>query len=298
MALPYDARIGYDFVAHWPTIQYYAARHALPPFDLNTASAHPPLYYVIAAALVGGLGWGPGGLGWLAALWGMARLVIIWAALEKWLPESRLARVVALALAGVVPAAAHIDGMVTNEALVMLFAAIAFLLVPSAVAGARSGRVGPMIGLAVVLGLAVLTKLTALVVIAGVAIAVALEIARAPSWTHALRARLRPLVVGALLLAAITGWIFARNVRLTGHLTPTAFEGSQKTNQAEFEKIPYWKRRPLGFYLRWHLGIHARPFFATGLKPKARFFPVLIASTFNDYYVFSFSGGGKYNEDR
>ena len=79
---------------------------------------------------------------------------------------------------------------------------------------------------------------------------------------------------------------------------PTAFEGFQKSSQAPYEKIPYFERRPLDFYFGWHLGIYARPFFQTGLKPRARFFPVLIASTFNDYYVFSYSGGGKYNEDR
>src|SRR4029453_13479024 len=115
--------------------------------------------------------------------------------------------------------------------------------------------------------LAVLTKLTALVLIASVAVAVALEIARAPSWARALRVRLRPLLVGAVLLAAMTGWTFARNVRLTGHLTPTSFEGSQAIAQAEFERIPYFKRRPLGFYLGWNVGIYLRPFFSTGLKP-------------------------------
>jgi len=298
MALSYDARLGYDFVGHWPAIQYFAVRHALPPFDLNTAAAHPPLYYVIAAALVGGLGLGTGALGWLAALWGIARLVIVWAALERWLPESRLARVVALATAAVLPVAAHLDGMITNEALGMLFAALTYLFVPAAVAGARGGRVAPMIRLAVVLGLAVLTKVTALIVIASVAIAIVLEIARAPSWTRALRVRVRPLLVGAVLLAAMTGWMFARNVRLTGHLTPTPFEGSQKVPQSQFETIPYFERRPLDFYLGWNFRIYLRPFFPTGLKPKPRFFPVLIASTFNDYYVFSFWGGGQYNADR
>jgi hypothetical protein len=31
MALWYDARVGYDFNAHWPFIQYIATQHALPP---------------------------------------------------------------------------------------------------------------------------------------------------------------------------------------------------------------------------------------------------------------------------
>jgi hypothetical protein len=38
MALSYDARIGYDFNAHWPHIQYIATQHAMPPLTFN---AHP-----------------------------------------------------------------------------------------------------------------------------------------------------------------------------------------------------------------------------------------------------------------
>lgn len=297
MALTYDARIGYDYSAHWPNILHYATQHALPPFDVNTASAHPPLYYVIAAALVS-LGLGEGALGWLAALWAITRLVIIWAALERWLPESRIARRVALATACVLPTAVHLDGMITNEALGMLFAAIVLLLMPSAIVAVRRGRVAPMVGFAVVLGLAMLTKLTALILMLSGAVAVALEIARAPSWTQALRARWRPLLAGALVLVAMTGWYFRRNVAATGMLAPTAFEGSQKVNQAPYETIPYVERRPIGFYVGWNLGIYTHPLYPTGLQPDARFFPVLIATTFNDYYSFSYSGGGKYRAAR
>ena len=134
MALLYDARIGFDFNAHWPHIQYIATRHALPPLDFNTTAPHPPLYHLIAAVVVG-RGLDAGALGWMAALWGMLRLGLVWVGLEKWLPESRLARVVALALAAVLPAAAHLDGMITNETLVMLMSAAVFVVAPSAIAG-------------------------------------------------------------------------------------------------------------------------------------------------------------------
>ena len=132
-----------------------------------------------------------------------------------------------------------------------------------------------------------------------IAAAIGLEIVRAgASWGQALRARLRPLVAGTLVLAVVAGPFFARNVALYGQAAPTAYEGSVKANQASYEKIPYLERRPLAFTFGWNLGIYGRPFFTTGLKPEARFFPVLIASTFNDYYVFSYWGGGKYGDDR
>jgi hypothetical protein len=301
MALTYDARIGYDFVAHWPTIQWFVDRHELPPFDLNTASAHPPLYYVIAAVLVSA-GLGPGALGWLAALMGISRLAIVWAALERWLPESRLARVVALATSAVLPTAVHLDGMITNEALGMLFGAIVLLLAPAAIRSARAGRIGRVVGLAFVLALALLTKMTAIVLVICIGAAIALEIARAPSMSMsmsaALRARLRPLLAGVLVLVAVSGWYYARNKALVGQFAPTAYEGFQKSCQVPFENVPYYERRPPGFFLGWTTRIYIRPFFPTGLRPDPRFFPVLLASTFNDYYVFSYSGGGKYNQDR
>ena len=298
MALTFDARVGYDFNAHWPHIQYIVERHALPPLAFNATSAHAPLYYLVAAAAVA-LGLGAGALGWLSALWGVLRLALIWVGLERWLPASRLARVVALALAAVLPIGAHLDGMITNETLVMLMSAAVLAAAPAAIAAAREGRVAPVAGLALLLGLAVMSKVSATVLVLAIATAIGLEIARAGvSWWPALRARLRPLVVGTLILAVVAGPFFARNLALYGQAAPTAYEGSVKANQASYEKIPYFERRPLDFYFGWHLGIYGRPFFTTGLKPEARFFPVLIASTFNDYYVFSYWGGGKYGDDR
>jgi hypothetical protein len=297
MALLYDARIGYDFIAHWPTIQWFAYEHTLPPFDMNTATAHPPLYYVVAGALFR-MGLGAGALGWLAATWGILRLAIVWAALERWLPESRLARVVALATASVLPTAVHLEGMISNEVPGMLLAAIVLLLAPAAIEAGRSGRVAPAVGISFVLALALLTKYTAAGLVLCLLAAIIIEIARDPFPLAALRLRWRPVLAGALVLAAVSGWYFVRNERVVGKLAPTAYEGFQKPSQAPYENIPYFERRPPSFYLGWHLGIYARPFFTTGLKPEARFFPVLIASTFNDYYVFNYWGGGRYGEDR
>ena len=294
MALWYDARIGWDFNAHWPHIQYIATQHAMPPLTFNATAYHPPLYHTIAAAVVA-LGLDAGALGWLSALWGMLRLVLIWVALEKWLPESRVARRVALALAAVLPVSAHLDGMITNETLVVLLSAGAFVVAPSAIAAARAGRVKPMIGLALLLGLALMAKVSASVLVMSVAVAMLLEIVRARSaWWPALRTRARPLIAGALILAVIAGPFFVRNQILYGQPAPTGYEGAMKPNQAPYELIPYFERRPPGFYLGWNLPIYLHPLYPTAIKPEARFFPVLLATTFNDYYSYSYSGGGKY----
>ena len=52
MATTYNVVRGFDFNTHWPYLQYIALHGALPPFDLNAATYHPPLYYLIAAAIV------------------------------------------------------------------------------------------------------------------------------------------------------------------------------------------------------------------------------------------------------
>jgi hypothetical protein len=296
MALLYDARIGFDYNAHWPHIQYIATRHELPPLAFNATAPHPPLYHTIGAVLFS-MGLGPGALGWLSALWGMLRLVLIWVALERWLPESRLARVVALALAAVLPASAHLDGMITNETLVMLMSSAVIVVAPAAITAARTGRIAPMLGLGLLLGLALMSKVSASVLVISIAVAMLLEIVRArqPStWWTALRARALPMFAGGLVLAAVAGPWFVRNQIRYGQVAPSAYEGAMKPNQAEFEKIPYLDRRPLGFFLGWNLPIYVRPIYHTGLKPEARFFPVLLATTFHDYYVFNYSGGGKY----
>ena len=72
-----------------------------------------------------------------------------------------------------------------------------------------------------------------------------------------------------------------------------------KVNQAPYEKIPYLERRPLGFYLGWHLGIYTRPLYPTGLKPeRALLSRSLIASTFNDYYSSATRAGASTGGDR
>ena len=117
------------------------------------------------------------------------------------------------------PIGAHLDGMITNETLVMLMSAAVLVAAPAAIAAAREGRVAPVAGLALLLGLAVMSKVSALVLVISIAAAIGLEIARAgASWWQALRARLRPLVAGTLVLAVVAGPFFARNVALYGQV--------------------------------------------------------------------------------
>jgi hypothetical protein len=286
MATTYDVRQGFDFGSHWAIVDYIAAHHALAPLNLTAASYHPPLYYLIGATAVT-LGLGPGALGWLAALWGICRLVVVWVGLERWLPESRLARVVALFTAAVIPVGVQLDGMVTNETLSTLLCALAIVAAPAAVEAARAGRVRQFAWLAVWLGLALITKVSASALVLAPILALMLDLGRRPErWRAALRVRWKPFAVGAAIVVALSGWFFVRNQILYGQPAPTGYEGLMAPNQAPYEKIPYLSRRTPGFYWQWDSAIFSHPYVPTGSRPQSRFFPVLVASTFSDYYSY------------
>jgi len=286
MATTFDATQGFDFGGHWTILEYIATHHALAPLTLSAASYHPPLYYLIGAVGVS-LGFGPGAFGWLAALWGVCRLVVVWVGLERWLPESRLGRVVALFTAAVLPVGMQLDGMVTNETLSTLLCALAIVAAPAAVEAARAGRVRPFAWLAVWLGLALITKFSASALVMALIIALALDLGRSPEpWRSALRMRWKPVVAGAAIVVALSGWFFVRNQVLYGKAAPTGYEGMMAPNQAPYEKIPYLSRRPLAFYWQWDSAIFNHPYVPTGYRPQPRFFPVLVASTFSDFYSY------------
>ena len=287
-AATFDVNQGFDFGGHWMIMDYIARHHALAPLTLTAASYHPPLYYLIGAVLLS-LGLGPGAFGLLAALWGICRLVVVWVGLERWLPESRLARVVALFTAAVLPVGLQLDGMVTNETLSTLLCALAIVAAPAAIEASREGRVRPFVWLAVWLGLALITKFSASALVLALIIALALEVGHGPErWWPALRVRWKPVAAGAAIVVALSGWFFVRNQILYGLPAPTGYEGMMVANQAPYEKIPYLERRPPAFFWQWDSAIFRHPYVPTGNHPP-RFFPVLVASTFSDYYSYCFA---------
>ena len=292
MATTFDVRRGFDFGGHWAIYNYILTHHALAPLTLSAPSYHPPLYYLVAAAAAK-VGFGLGALGWLAASLGVGRLIVLWVGLERWLPESRLARVVALFTAAVIPAGLQIDGMVSNETLSTLFCALAIVAAPAAVEGARAGRVRPFAWLALWLGLALITKYSAMVLVLALIVALALDLGRGSEpWWSALRVRWKPFAIGAAIVVALSGWFYVRNQILYGLAAPTAYEGVLAPNQVPYQKIPYLSRRPLGFFWQWDNAIFSHPYVPTGARPQSRFFPVLIASTFSDYYSYCLAAWG------
>lgn len=290
LIVTYPVAEGYDFPSHWAYVEYVRENWALPPGDMNPATYQHPLWYFMAAGM-SQLGLGPQAVGAFSVLCGCARQVLIFWGLERYLPESRLARIVALLVSALLPSSIHLDGMVQGEALNNLFSVAALLLAPTVLVGTLAQRFRGAAWLGVVMGVSLLTKASgvALVLAFGVAAAAELVLARdGGARGRLLRAAPWALCIGLVL--AISGWYFARNHRLYGSFATTSFHLHQRLMMSPHEKVPYLERRSLGFLFGWSSSVYRWPYMPSGVEARkgATLFPVLVASTFADYYNFAF----------
>lgn len=280
---------GYDFGDHWEYVEWLARQWTLPPADAIRGGAYPPLFYVLSGQLVR-WGAGPDGIQMLSVAAGCLRLVLIWIGLEMAMPRMRLARLAALAIAAVVPASVHIDGMVTAESLGGLLVVIALLLAFQVFrSGRRRGMIfGAAAGLA--LGLAVLTRVSSLTVVIAIAMVVLVRFVLDASggWRGRVR-RLEPWLLGLAVFGLTSGWYLARNQALYGKPLLTPFDTHGRRFMVAIDTMPIIFRRPMEFVVGWNDEIYASPFYPSASLANARFFPMLVASTFADYYNFGFA---------
>ena len=64
----------------------------------------------------------------------------------------------------------------------------------------------------------------------------------------------------------------------------TSTTSTRRSHSSACSAKPYLDRRTLGFFVGWSNSIFEYPYFPSA---RSRFLPVLIASTFVDYYNFS-----------
>jgi hypothetical protein len=288
MRWSYPPEAGYDFASHWTYVTWVAREGTLPVLDPHSlAASHPPLFDLLAAAIVRG-GGGPAAVQLISVSAGALRLALVWLGLEIMLPGATVARRVALALAAVLPISVQLDGTVSGESLLATIVAAALLLVPAAFGeGRRATAMGALLG--ALLGLAFLTKVSALTVLGALgAVAVTrLVIDRAP-WRDRVR-RLAPLLAAMVTFVATTGWYVARNQTMYGKPLVTTFDAPGLPYMPATHAMPLWFRRSPGFYLGWSRDIYTSPYYPSASLADARFFPQLVASTFVDYYNHSFA---------
>ncbi len=279
---------GYDSESHLGYVSYVARNHTLPGIAEFQTAYHPPLFYVMGAlGLSAGLD--PTGLQWISIAMGIVRLAVLWWALFRYVPD-RLARPVALALAAVLPCAVHGDAMVSNEPLNCLLSTIAIALIPGVFHAESKARRWRALGLGATLLAALLAKISALVIVGVVAMGSGLEALLSKRSLRHRAAHALPLLAACAIALSIAALVHDRNH--VGHVFPTSFDGYPKAQvfAKSVETVPYWKRRPLAYVLGTGGDVLATPYFPTDAKPASRFWPVLLATTFADYYNYRFAG--------
>jgi hypothetical protein len=98
--------------------------------------------------------------------------------------------------------------------------------------------------------------------------------------------RLLPAGCGLLLALSIAMPVHTRHHASTGHLLPTGYD-ALKIDTLD----PIWRRRSFGFYAAPCITeLVERPYYPSCSSPDARFWPVLVATTFGDYYNFRYAG--------
>jgi 4-amino-4-deoxy-L-arabinose transferase-like glycosyltransferase len=279
---------GFDAGGHFVYIDWILEHRAVPDPDAFFHAFHPPLFYALAAAIAGH---SRTTAVWIAIVLGTLRLVVIWAGLEIYFHGRRWARLSALALVAVLPASVHVDGLVYGEAMSGFLVACAMLLTLLAFRQPARSRWRLTTLLGIVLGIALLTKISGAVILVGICAAAILEFVFAPHgdwqtrWKHLL-----PWASTLVMCFAVCGWYFVPIAKSYGRPFVTSFDTLQKDAVAESGKTPYLDRRRLGFLLGWDRAIYDLPYWPTAAGEHPRFFPLLMVSTFVDYYNFSYSG--------
>lgn len=283
---------GYDFGDHWSTITYAATHKELPPLSLCRTAYHPPFYYWVAGLVVR-FGGGPRAVQGLSIAFGSAYLLLLWGMLRRFLARQPLARLAALALAAVFPASVHLTGMASQEALNNLLALTALALVLRVMqTRVDQRRIGTALALGVVVGLSVLTKMSGLAVLGLVVVAAALDVAARWCW---LGARGRPIgwasarwAVALATAGAVSGWWFVHNRTAHGIALPSGWDTYPKGDLVSAAlRLPESDRRTVGYYVGWSDDVFHLPYYPAGTEPP-RFWPVLLASAFVDYYDYGF----------
>jgi hypothetical protein len=123
-------------------------------------------------------------------------------------------------------------------------------------------------------------------ILASFVAAVALALVRTRPGTDLARRLLPGAALVLVVAGVIGGWPYVRHKVLYGKFVLTAYDPYIELE--EVFKTPYADRRSFGFVAGWDPAIYQRPWWPTGAKPHSRYWPVLVATTFSDYYNFAF----------
>jgi hypothetical protein len=290
--------LGYDFVEHNAPIVWWSEHFSMPPLSLSRGAYHPQLYYALCGLLKrAGASWH--GVQALSILLGCLRLLVVFVAARRYLPD-RLSRVLTLVLAGFLPASVQLDGMVTQEALNNLVAA-GFVVALLEFCRARlEQRAMRALALGALVGLGLLVKVSNFVLLGVLCFAPLLELfQRRVATLRDAAAIVRGWALAVAVAVALSGGQYAYNQVVNGK---AIVDGWYKRPTADViatgaQQKATLDRRTLGFVAGFSTDIVTFPYYPSALGAEPRFWSVLIASTFCDYYRYGFAGPKEPNTD-
>jgi len=204
---------GFDAEGHLEYVELVRTTHTLPLADRGWETYHPPLYYVLQAALLGVAGVGafdgPGAL--LMRLvhlaLGIVYLTSVAASLGLLFPAAPRPKILGMLVAAFLPVLLYVFQFPSNEVLAIALGAVCFHACLRVVCDGASGF-GRELLLGIALGAALLTKQSALLLVPVMILVVA--------WSALIRSDGGPrravaasgTVLAALILTA--GWHYAR----------------------------------------------------------------------------------------
>lgn len=266
----YDIRLGYDYFEHEPTVRWWLEHWSMPPLLLSRGSYHPQLMYALDAVLLK-VGLDIDAVRVLSASIGCARLLLIWWALERYLPTRRAVRRVVLALAAAMPVSLHMDVMLNQEPLNNLWI-ILFIIGIMELGSARPERRWRWgVWLGCVAGLGMLTKASNLILPATLGFGALLEVVQRRDLRIAQRFQRSYAWLGAMCLglvlaspqyiynrqvhgkAVIDGWYkrptadVTRNGAIARSIVPPMRTGSAYPARPPRPMVPSGRSRLLGF---------------------------------------------------
>jgi hypothetical protein len=197
--------LGFDARHHLAYVDALRAHHAVPLATDGWSMYHPPLFYVVAAALAG---LGASALAALPWICGLGNVFVAHALARRLFPSDIRVELLAVAFAATLPMNLYVSAYFSNEAPHALLVGLALL---ASVDGllAPSLRARHLLVVGAGFGLAALTKFTALVVFPVALFFLSIK-SLAVERVGALRTGLR-VGASAGVAAAIAGWFYLRN---------------------------------------------------------------------------------------
>ncbi len=289
MLATYHPHHGYDSYHHLVYIQWFAHHLTLPDPMLSRETYHPPLYYLLEGGFSRLVQGDEAVFALPSMMFASATLLLTWFGIERYLPGRRLGRIVALALAAILPAAVQLSAMMSAEAMNGLLATAALLLAADALLRQRRGQsiLWRAVAIGVLVGFQMLAKISALVTLGAIGAGALFTVAFGGGDLAARARRAVPWLLVVAVFGATCGWYFGRNQRLYGKAVLSGFDGVDGQSTQKID-TPYLMRRAPDFFYGWSNDVLTLPYAPSGQIPRSYFWPVVIATTFVDYYNINF----------